>query len=348
MPLKSTVNDAESEEERHPLVSVIIPTHNYGGLIGETLDSLRAQTLTDWECIIVDDGSTDNTAEVVKAYCERDSRIRYFPQQQSRLQAAAKNVGLQKSAGRHIQFLDADDLLESCKLERQVRYLEEHPDVDLVYGTANYFTTQKKEHLSWTMPDNHSWPQISGSGSALLESLVRKNIMVISAPLVRRSLSEKVGLFDERLPPAEDWDYWLRCALTGARFQYAELKDTGVLIRIHSTSSSQNRRRMHKAGQRIRKKLAGSIESKKIRGLNQELRAQEEAEFAVNQPHKPNSFSATGHLMRATWFAPRLRWKAKLFVGAMIAPFISQRRLAKALFTPIAKSVGDYSAQSGR
>src|SRR5688500_7922397 len=115
-----------------PLVSVVVPTYNYARFIGETFDSLRAQTYADWECVVVDDGSTDDTVEVVARWRERDPRIRYLRQPNQR-QAAAKNTGLKEARGRYIQFLDADDLVEPRKLERQVEFLEATPSADIVY-----------------------------------------------------------------------------------------------------------------------------------------------------------------------------------------------------------------------
>ena len=114
-----------------PLVSVIVPTYNYGRLIGETLECLRAQTYENWECVIIDDGSTDDTAERVSRFMERDARFKFL-RQENALQAAAKNNGLRNSAGEYIQFLDADDLIESQKLEKQVEYLEAHTHVDVI------------------------------------------------------------------------------------------------------------------------------------------------------------------------------------------------------------------------
>jgi glycosyltransferase involved in cell wall biosynthesis len=120
---------------------VIVPTYNYGCFIGETLECLRAQTYVNWECIVVDDGSTDDTAERVSRFMEQDARFKFLRQENAR-QAAAKNNGLQNSAGEYIQFLDADDLIEPQKFEQQVEYLEAHPEVDIVYGSMRYFKTE--------------------------------------------------------------------------------------------------------------------------------------------------------------------------------------------------------------
>jgi glycosyltransferase involved in cell wall biosynthesis len=222
---------------------VIVPTYNYGCFIGETLECLRAQTYVNWECIVVDDGSTDDTAERVSRFMEQDARFKFLRQENAR-QAAAKNNGLQNSAGEYIQFLDADDLIEPQKFEQQVEYLEAHPEVDIVYGSMRYFKTEvPDERLYWVWGENKPWmPETSGSGREVLTALVRQNIMVINSPMIRRRVVDAVGLFDNKLPPAEDWDYWLRCAAAGMRFEFKELPGTLALVRWHSSSSSQDRR----------------------------------------------------------------------------------------------------------
>src|SRR5215210_5646271 len=116
---------------QRPLVSVVVPSYNYGHLVRETLDSLAAQTYGAWECVVVDDGSTDDTRAVVEAYASRDARVRYVRQENAR-QAAARNNGIRHSSGAYFQFLDADDLIEPRKFERQVEYLGGHRDVDIV------------------------------------------------------------------------------------------------------------------------------------------------------------------------------------------------------------------------
>ncbi|MCA1816150.1 MAG: glycosyltransferase family 2 protein, partial [Acidobacteria bacterium] len=116
-----------------PLVGVVIPAYNFAHLVAETLDSLRAQTYENWECVVVDDGSTDATAETVARYMEREPRVRYVRQENQR-QAAARNTGLRHSAGDYFQFLDADDLIEPGKFARQIEFLERHADVDIVYS----------------------------------------------------------------------------------------------------------------------------------------------------------------------------------------------------------------------
>ena len=105
--------------DRHPLVSVIIPCYNYALYLPESVGSIIKQTYSNWECIIVDDGSTDNTKEVVQQLCAKDDRIKYFLQSNSG-PTVARNYGLAVAKGDLIQFLDADDLIENPKIEKQV------------------------------------------------------------------------------------------------------------------------------------------------------------------------------------------------------------------------------------
>lgn len=107
------------------LVSVIIPTYNCADYIGETLDSILAQTLTDWEVVVMDDCSTDATEDVVKSYAEYCPRIHYYRLGEHMGPAAARNEGIKRASGRYIAFLDSDDIWKPEKLEKQIRFMEE-------------------------------------------------------------------------------------------------------------------------------------------------------------------------------------------------------------------------------
>lgn len=221
-----------------PIVSIIIPCFNYGHLLGETLDSVLAQTFQDWEAIIVDDGSTDNSREVAESYCGKDSRFRYFFQKNKGL-SAARNKGIELSRGNYFQFLDADDLIEKRKLEIQVTFLSLNPKTDLVYGNTRFFDSDNPGTLlvNRRAPFDKPWmPCISGSGYNLVKTVVTDNIMVVHAPLVRKKLIEKTGYFDERLKAREDHEYWIRAAIQGHTFSYSDEPETLALTRIHLAS----------------------------------------------------------------------------------------------------------------
>lgn len=338
----------ESDTTSRPLVSVIIPTYNYGALIGETLDSLRRQTLADWEALVVDDGSTDDTAEVLAGAARRDPRFRYLRQTNQR-QAVAKNTGLAAARGRYVQFLDADDFIEHRKLERQVAFLEEHPEVDIVYGGVRYFgDPDARERLYSMTGENLPWmPEVSGAGAEVLGPLVRDNVMVINSPLVRRALVSRVGPFDPRLPPAEDWDFWLRCALAGGRFHFADIPDTLALVRAHPTSSSRDRLRMQVAIELIREKLAALLKDEQLLALNRGLRAREGWEFGLLLAERGKSFGAAGRLLQSARFERRWRWKAKLLACALAAPLVPATRLHALLTTSVTGSAKKLRGKGG-
>jgi glycosyltransferase involved in cell wall biosynthesis len=239
-----------------PRVSVIVPAYNYAHLLSQTLESVLAQTLRDWECIVVDDGSTDNTRKVVENFCKRDERIRYVHQENAGL-SAARNTGIRNSRGEFLQFLDADDLIEPEKLRAQANYLNQHCKVDIVYGEVRYFHSERPDERSLSMDGGeYSWTvQVNGAGEEVLRALLRDNITVVHAPLLRASIVQDVGFFDETLKSKEDWDFWLRCALSGKHFAYHAHENTLALVRSHSGSMSQNRQRMWTTGLQVRYKL---------------------------------------------------------------------------------------------
>ena len=102
-----------------PLISIVIPCYNYAHHLSETLESVKSQLLEDWECIIIDDGSTDSTPEVSRVYTNADSRFRYYRQENQGL-SAARNAGVKKIKGRFVQFLDADDLISPEKFSQAI------------------------------------------------------------------------------------------------------------------------------------------------------------------------------------------------------------------------------------
>jgi len=313
-----------------PLVSVVVPTYNYEQFIGQTLDSVRAQTYGNWECVVVDDGSTDDTAGVVARCAGRDPRIKYVWQKNQR-QGAAKNNGLRNSRGDYFQFLDADDLIEPRKLELQVGFLERHADVDIVYGGVRFFLTEDpgaRLHSMWG--EDRPWmPGISGAGREVLLALVRANIMAINSPLVRRSVVEAVGDFDEGLPPAEDWDYWIRCAAAGARFRHEEAEGTLALVRSHPRSSSKQKMSWLTASLLLRKKLARSLCDPEARRLNAALLAENEGLLGVEEVLHGSRARGVGRLLKAGVTDRKLNQRAKWLVSALSAPFVSRSRFGK-------------------
>ena len=314
--------------EPRPLVSVIVPTYNYGRFIGQTLDSLRAQTYPEWECVVVDDGSTDDTGEVVARASARDARVRYLRQANQR-QAVAKNTGLADARGRYVQFLDADDLLEPRKIERQVEFLEANPGADIVYGGARYFHTERPgERLYGMFGEDAPWmPELSGAGKAILLPLVRMNIMAINAALVRRGVFDDVGPFDPSLPPVEDWEFWLRCALAGKRFEFRDFDGALALVRAHAASTSRQHASALAAWRALRAKIDTLTGDPEVLFLNQEMKSQLEAALGIEAVAAGSRLSAARQFARAARMCPRAKGSLKWLLCALGSPLLSERQV---------------------
>lgn len=191
-----------------PLVSVIIPAYNVTAYIGETLDSVGAQTFRDFEIIVVNDGCPDtaNLDRVLEPYL---SRIKYLKQTNSG-PSSARNAGIRASAAPLIAFLDGDDLWEPEYLETHVRLLNEAPHVDLVYPNAYIFTDERVrgQTIMDTLPHR---------AEPTFRNLVLRECYVYTSVTARRQALLRAGLFDEQFRVAEDFDLWLRMALAGSQ-----------------------------------------------------------------------------------------------------------------------------------
>ena len=194
-----------------PTVSVIINTYNSSRFLLRAIDSVLAQTYRDFELIVVDDGSTDDTREAVAPYRDRLTYIH----QENKKYSAAKNTGIRASSGDYIAFMDSDDLWLPDKLERQVAVLEQHPEAVLTYCQAIYIDPDDRQiqfrGKTYCNPE----------GDQLVIADMRKELFMttVVAPgstmLVRRWAVERAGLFDEAHVHGEDWELWLRIAPFG-------------------------------------------------------------------------------------------------------------------------------------
>ena len=236
-----------------PSVSIIVPCYNYGHLIKYTLTSLQTQSWQEWECIIVDDGSQDDTATVASAFCETDSRFKYIFQQNQGL-SAARNTGIKAAQGNFIQFLDADDLLSVNKLQIQLAFMIDNPDVDISYSNAFYFADQQPEikHKAFAIDENGrpvlkntEWiPKFRKPGSQIIESLLSSNLAPVNSMLVKKQVFDRIGVFNTSYSSLEDWDLWARAALADLQFAFVDETDCHALIRVHTTSMTFNKKRM--------------------------------------------------------------------------------------------------------
>ncbi|BAU13815.1 glycosyl transferase family 2 [Leptolyngbya sp. NIES-3755] len=195
------------------LVSVIIPAYNAEAFIGQTLDSVLAQTYQNFEIIVVDDGSSDRTAEIVKSYAERDRRIRLICQENSGV-AAARNLAIQASIGKYISPIDADDIWYPEKLEKQVRCLETADEtVGLVYSWSVYLN-EAGEIIGRYIADQ----DFTAAEGNVFNGLLYFNFLDnASTALFRRSCIDRVGGYNcnlraQNAQGCEDWDIYIRIA----------------------------------------------------------------------------------------------------------------------------------------
>ena len=205
-------------------VSIIIPTYNSAKYIPDAINSILNQTFKDYEIIIVDDGSTDNTREILNKY---NSKIRYI-YQENKGPSAARNIGIKNAKGKYIAFLDADDIWLPDKLQRQMKLFANESSVSFVY-TSSYIMNENGFILRKMQCYNRSRRKI------LNELYLSKSIGNTSSTIIKKECFDKVGLFDETLTVAEDWDMWLRIC---QRFRFKCIDEPLVMTREYEGSQS--------------------------------------------------------------------------------------------------------------
>ena len=217
--------------KKEPLVSIIIPTFNRAHLIGETLDSIMAQIYTNWECIIVDDGSTDNTKAIINKYVLKDSRFRYLERPNNRLKGAnaCRNIGFDNCKGEYVNWFDSDDLMMPNKLLLQVNQLESSNKAFSVCQTMMY-DLQTNKNIGFRS-------KCLVSSDILNDYISYKIFWLTNAPLWKRKTLISIGvLFDETLQQSQDYDFHIRVLLCNTN--YAVVNEPLVLFRRHSENMS--------------------------------------------------------------------------------------------------------------
>jgi glycosyltransferase involved in cell wall biosynthesis len=209
-----------------PLVSVVIPAYNSARTVGATITSVLAQTMTDVEVLVVDDGSTDGTGEAARGI--HDSRVRVLQQENGGV-AAARNAGIHAASGEYVGLLDADDLWLPHKLERQLAVLRERPDVHAVHsGTAWVDDDLRILRVRCCQP----------SSDVLLDTLMFRNMPHnMGTMLVERAMFTEMGMFDTSLTILEEWDMHIKCARHCNIYGIAEPL---ALYRVHPGNRSRN------------------------------------------------------------------------------------------------------------
>ena len=223
-----------------PLVSVVIPTYNRAQYIAETIESVLRQTYENIEILVIDDGSTDDTAAVVRQF---GSRVRYVWQKNAE-RGAARNHGLRLASGEFISFLDSDDLWMPRKVEAGVDFLSSNRNVGLLYGDALVINAEGSATRII---------RARGPSGRVTGKLLEENFVIMPTNLARTSLLREIGGFceDREISGSEDWEAWLRLSLI-TDFAYAP--EVTAKYRIHATNTVNDALGM-------RRSMCGAVES---------------------------------------------------------------------------------------
>jgi glycosyltransferase involved in cell wall biosynthesis len=239
-----------------PTVSVVMPTYNRVGLLPDTITSILDQDFEDLEFLVVDDGSTDNTAEVIREIQEKEPRLRYLPLPENRGIGYARQTGLEHVSGRYIALADSDDLWLPDKLEVQVELLEKYPEIDILFGdywdvdyvrgteASGFAQTQEgMKHLVVRLLADNLWLVEGGVETGLLKS----NFIAAPTMLLRTGVFEKVGGFNTKLKTTIDFEFGWRAAVLGAQYAYTNR----LLIKRYRYESSVTAQRIGAAKRKL-------------------------------------------------------------------------------------------------
>lgn len=211
---------------------MIIPTYRRANLIGRAIQSIISQTYKDFEIIVVDDGSNDNTEETIRSI--KDERIIYIRHDKNQGAPAARNTGIKAALGNYIAFQDSDDYWHPQKLEKQIKVFENSPsEVGVVYTGFFRIVNGIKEYIPY------SW--VTKKEGDIHKELLKGNFIALSSIVVRKECFKKVGLFDERLPRLQDWEFVIRISKYYS-FKFIEEPLLTALFTPDSLSASEGAR----------------------------------------------------------------------------------------------------------
>jgi glycosyltransferase involved in cell wall biosynthesis len=222
------------------LVSIVTPVYNRASVIAETIESVINQTYVDWELILVDDNSTDHSLDVIKSYVEKDSRIKLYNRTCTEKGApVCRNIGIEKSSGKFLMFLDSDDLFIPSTLEFRVQQMCKNPELDFMVFPSAFFTRKISDaEYYWNQGDTRK---------DLDRFLLMDPVWCISGPIWKRSfIIENALKFNEKAATAQDWEFHLKALLKEPAYSKIEegvdvfvRRNTGIET-ISSTHSTNN------------------------------------------------------------------------------------------------------------
>lgn len=242
------------QNSEEPLVSVIIPVYNREDYIGEAIESVLNQTYKNFELIIVNDGSTDNTENIVKGYAEKDKRIKYF-YQENQGAYSARNKGIEESNGEFISFLDSDDKYFPYALEKMVYLFQTLPEnVKLIYGNFINEIEGQKEKIYREIVEPAPKP-------VLFHQFLIGNPILPTTSMVRKDVFEEIGLFDDKYSMAEDYDFWTKLIL---KYNIAKLNLPVSIYRKHQVQLTKDKGKLRYEVDRVALKLFYSLKPEEL------------------------------------------------------------------------------------
>ena len=285
-----------------PAVSVVIPAYNVEWCVGRAVESVLAQTFRDFEVIVVDDGSTDDTAKVLQQY---GAALRVVRKSNGGL-SSARNAGIAAAGGEMVAFLDADDWWLPAKLERQVDLMRRRPEVGFCSTAASVVDPDDRVINVWRTQPWHgpflvhlfgAHGDVAGSGSAVM---------------ARRHLLDKVGGFDEALRSLEDIDMWMRLA---SEAEYASIDEALVVILKHPDSMSRNLEVMRISAVQVMQKNRHLLPGDMRGAYWRQCLAGVYADYAKWRYRSGARAAALADVLRALWLSPLMR--GRLALGLM-------------------------------
>lgn len=245
-------------------VSIIMPAYNSEKYIREAINSILKQNFQDFELIIVNDASIDNTLKIAKEFAKKDKRIKVFSHKKNKKRAGALNTGIKKAKGKYISFLDVDDIYFPEKTRKQVEFLDENKDIDLVYGNFIYWEEEREEerdaisdkNLLENLKKARKRKDLGGIKPYLLLSDGEEVILPGCSVMIKKEVMRKFR-FDEKLQRSQDYDMWFQMLGKGVRFK--KLPFLTYKWRKYTGQNSKDKSKMLMAARQINEKLKKGV-----------------------------------------------------------------------------------------
>lgn len=295
-----------------PMLSVIMPTYNYAAFIREAIESVLNQSYRNFELIVVDNYSQDDTQQIVESF--KDERIRYHKFFNNGVIGASRNYGIREARGQYAAFIDSDDIWFSDKLRQQIGIMEQDNDCQMV------FCPFQIKNLANQIQNKILGPRDLNVNGYIYDKLIKYNFIVSSSVVLRKKVLNDVGFFDEsqELSCAEDFDLWLRIA---RNYKVLFVPNILGMYRIHDLNANVDKQRLKKALNVIDKHFALGLATKKETNRAKANFYLREGWFSMNQ----NVQLARSYFLKAyqlNFYNLRIFVLSLLGLGISLSPFI--------------------------